>query len=786
MRLRYLVAPFPGVLLPGVVVGIVVWTLQGGASRQYSVGQALRGWGLPALTKEPKPDTGSPAKPNSEVKANKLAEAYGTLPLSFEANRGQADRNVKFLCRGRGGTWFLTSTEAVLSLSDAVAEHGARNREQDPAVHAGRSAGRQAATVVRMRLMGANPAAEVSGVDRLPGDANYLIGSEPQRWHTRVPTFAKVQYKNVYPGINLVYYGNQQQLEYDFVVAPGADPKAIRLAIETGNSELENRNSKLGAGQSEIQNRKSKIRVDASGDLVLQAGRREIRFRKPRIHQEAGGEKQDVSGGYVLQGPRQVGFEVGSYDASRPLTIDPVLSYSTYLGGLHFDQANGIAVDALGNAYVAGFTSSANFPTTAGAFDTTYGTGFDAFVTKFSLTGSLVYSTYLGGTSTDQALAVAVDTLGDAYVTGQTFSSNFPTTAGAFKTTYGGRGDAFVSRLNASGSSLVYSSYLGGSGLDEARGIAVDLASNAYVTGKTFSTNFPISGALQASNKGNEDAFVTQLNASGSLVFSTYLGGSGFDRANGIAVDLLGNVHVTGYTNSSDFPVSSAFQGACRSCPKFNDAFVAEIGPHGSAFVYSTYLGGSADDEGASIAVDPLGNTYVTGFSYSTDFPTTSGAFQRSLLGGSSAFVTKISPNGSSFAYSTYLGSDKTTYGQGIAVLGGIAYVTGVTTADHFPLANPMQSTRAGLPDAFLTELNATGVSLLFSTFFGSYAGGTSYDEANAVAVDALGNAYITGETRSTTFPVFNAFQSTYAGGDADAFITKIAFPTGILGLSPL
>src|SRR5437762_1716767 len=312
MRFRYLVAPFPGILLPGVVLGIVVWTVQGGASRQYSIGRVFRESGLPALTpaltKERKTDTVSPAKPNPEVQA-KLAEAYGTLPLSFEANRGQADRNVKFLSRGHGGTWFLTPTEAVLSLWDAAAE--ARNAEPAPAVGAGRSGGGQAATVVRMRLMGANPAPQVSGVDRLPGDANYLIGSNPQSWHTGVPTYAKVQYKNVYPGINLLYYGNQQQLEYDFVVAPGADPKVIRLSLEGGRA----------------------LKLDAQGDLVLSTTAREVRFRRPRIYQEAGGKKQDVSGRYVLEGPSQVGFEVASYDASRPLTIDPVLSYSTYLGG---------------------------------------------------------------------------------------------------------------------------------------------------------------------------------------------------------------------------------------------------------------------------------------------------------------------------------------------------------------------------------------------------------------------------------------------------------------------
>src|SRR5437660_380021 len=269
MRFRYLVAPFPGILLPGVVLGIVVWTVQGGASRQYSIGRVLRESRLPALTKERKPDTGPPAKPNPEVQA-KLAEAYGTLPLSFEANRGQADRNVKFLSRSHGGTWFLTPTEAVLSLWDAAAERGARNPEQAPAVHAGQSGGRQAATVVRMRLMGANPAPEVSGVDRLPGDANYLIGSQPQSWHTRVPTYAKVRYKNVYPGIDLVYYGSQQQLEYDFVVAPGADPKVIQFAVVGAGLPASDRVRGAGARQA------APLRIDASGDLVLQAGGRDI------------------------------------------------------------------------------------------------------------------------------------------------------------------------------------------------------------------------------------------------------------------------------------------------------------------------------------------------------------------------------------------------------------------------------------------------------------------------------------------------------------------------------
>jgi len=293
-------------------------------------------------------------------------------------------------------------------------------------------------------------------------------------------------------------------------------------------------------------------------------------------------------------------------------------------------------------------------------------------------------------------------------VTGQTLSSSFPTTAGAPQPSYKGSGDAFVARLSADGSSLVYSTYFGGSGIDEGRGIAVDASDNAYVTGKTYSTNLLSVNALQSANKGNGDAFVAELNSSGSLVYSTYLGGSGSDQANSIAVDSSGNAYVTGATNSSDFAVANSPQGTCKSCPNVNDAFVAEIGAGGAGLVYSTYLGGSGDDQGAAIAVDSAGNAYVTGSTLSTDFPATSGAYQTSLLGGSSAFVTQVNANGSSRGYCTYLGSNRFTYGQGIAVLAGIAYVTGVTEASGFPAVNAIQSSRAGLPDAFLTELNAT------------------------------------------------------------------------------
>jgi beta-propeller repeat-containing protein/HYDIN/CFA65/VesB family protein/ASPM-SPD-2-Hydin domain-containing protein len=725
-----------GLIVACCVFGLA-WIIRTHASPAYSNAHAAR----------PTPSTAS----NAPTQVS-LAEAYRKLSLSFEPNRGQADHNVKFLTRGRGYALFLTATEAVLSYSEpslcapGSASHGAQHSLPS---NRGSGASGRATVRVDIKLVGANPSPEISGLERLPGTTNYLIGSDPSHWHVKIPTYAQLRYKNIYPGIDLVYYGNQGQLESDFVVAPGADPNVIRISLEGGGA----------------------LRLDAQGDLVLGATDKEIRLHKPRLYQEVRGKKQEVFGKYFLAGSNQVGFEVGSYNTTQELTIDPTLSYSTYLGGTTFDQANGIAVDAAGNAYVAGFTSSSNFITTPGAFDTSAASGFDAFVTKFSPTGSVVYSTYLGGNGPDQAAAIAVDPAGAAYIAGETYSTNFPIVTGAF-TTNRGQGDAFVAKLSGDGSSLLYSTYLGGSAQDAARGIAVDSSGNAYVAGQTFSTDFPMQSALQPTNSGNEEAFVTELNASGSLVYSTYFGGSGFDQANGIAVDPSGNAYVTGYTNSSDFRLVNPLQGTCKSCPNINDGFVAEIGAGGSALVYSTFLGGSGDDQGMGIAVDTLGSAYVTGFTFSNDFPATAGAYQQSLLGTASAFVTKINPNGSSLGYSTYLGSDICSYGQAIGVISGTVYVAGVTSATGFPLVNPIQSKSGGNPDVFLAQLNTTGSALNFST----YLGGSAYDEANALAVDGSGNAYIAGRTTSTDFPMSNASQRTYGGGNSDAFIAKIFF----------
>src|SRR3989441_166203 len=476
-----------------------------------------------------------------------------------------------------------------------------------------------------MKLLGANPTPGVTGVEELRGRSNYFIGNDPAKWRANVPTYAKVEYRDVYPGVNLVYYGNQRQLEFDFIVAPGADPQRIRLRVEGAD----------------------RLDLDAQGDLVVHTGGAQVRLQQPHVYQMANGVRQEIESRYVLNDHHQVEVWVAAYDTHKPLVIDPTLAYSTYLGGTGFDEGFGIAVDSLGQAYVTGVTASLDFAMTAGVLQPRFAGGsLDAFVTKLNPTGAaLAYSTYLGGTGDENGFGIAVDATGNAYVTGLTNSNlDFPTTAGAFqRSSAGGISDAFVTKLNAAGAALVYSTYLGGTGDENGFGIAVDATGNAYVTGITFSPDFPTTArAFQPSSPGG-DAFVTKLNPSGAaLVYSTYLGGTGSDLGFGIAVDSFGNAYVTGQTFSSDFPTTEgAFQTTFGGGGGF-DAFLTKVNPAGAALVYSTYLGGTSDDFGLGIAVDNFGNAYVTGFTGSLDFPTL-GAFQSTSGDGGDAFVAKFS-----------------------------------------------------------------------------------------------------------------------------------------------
>lgn len=656
------------------------------------------------------------------------AAQLNKLPLAFEKNQGQTGAQVKFLARTQGYTLFLTSVEAVLAMHHASAK----------------------SSVLRMKLLGANPAPNVSGVDEMPGKSNYFIGNDATKWHANVPMFAKVEYKSVYSGVDLVYYGNKRQLEYDFVVAPGADPRRIQLGIRGAR--------KISRGE--------------DGDLVLamdDAGG-EIRWHKPVAYQEKDGARQEIGAHYVVKGKDQVAFEVADYDPRRPLFIDPLV-YSTYLGGSGSDGGSGIAVDSAGNVYVTGETQSTNFPTVNPVQPAYAGGGGDVFVAKLNTAGSaLVYSTYLGGSGFDYGSGIAVDSSGNAYITGGTASTNFPTMNPLQPANAGGQGDSFVAKLNPAGSALVYSTYLGGSGLDQGNGIAVDNLGNAYVTGYTNSINFPTMNPLQPLYAGGTyDAFVAKLNPAGTaFVYSTYLGGSGTDSAVGIAADGSGNAYVTGGTSSTNFPTMNPFQPA--NAGGSSDAFVAKLNPTGSALVYSTYLGGSGDDHGSGIAVDSTGNAYLEGATASTNFPTVN-PLQPANGGGYDILVAKLNPTGSALVYSTYLGGNADDYGYGIALdSSGNAYVTGETQSIHFPTVNALQPLYGGETDAFVAKLDPSGSALVYST----YLGGEDEDYGTGIAVDDSGNAYVMGGTESPDFPTMNPLQPAY-GGNGDAFVAKIA-----------
>ncbi|HEV2383357.1 MAG TPA: SBBP repeat-containing protein [Terriglobia bacterium] len=689
------------------------------------------------------------SKPDPAARHRFLAN-YGKLPLSFEANDGQTDSQVKFLARGSGYTLFLTGTEAVLST-----DHGRR---------------------ARMALVGANPKAPASGVDELPGKSSYFIGNDPKKWRTHVPSYAKVKYEDVYPGVDLVYHGNQGELEYDFVVAPGADSGAVRLRFAGGR----------------------RVQIDRkTGDLLLRTGNDLVRFKKPVVYQGVAGPRAAdstlVEGRYKLTRRNQVTFELGAYDRTKPLVIDPTLGYSTYLGGSGQDEATAIAVDSLGDAYVTGQTLSVNFPSTAGALQPTNKGLANVFITELDPSGSaLVYSTYLGGIGSDAGESIALDAAGDAYVTGQTSSADFPITPGAFQSKCAGTcstadPDAFVTELNAAGSALIYSTYLGGTGFDQGNGITLDPSGDAFVVGWTGSKNFPTTpgSAKTKFGGGRYDAFVVELNPSGSaLSYSTYLGGTGLDVGYAIALDSSGNAYVTGYTESTNFPtVPGAFQTALNA-PEA--AFVTKLIAGGSAFAYSTYLGGSGTGKtpcatcGASIAVDSGGNAYVSGLTWEVNFPTTAGAFQTKFAGGGGhdAFLTKVNPSGSALVYSTYVGGTNDDGAVAIKVdSAGILYVRGNTFSKNFPVTpGAFQPSFGGATDAFFLELNPTGSALDYSTYLGG-AGKEFGGATSSLALDssASPSVYLTGYTNSTNYPTTaGTFQTTFAGVE-DAFIAKFA-----------
>ena len=705
----------------------------------------------------------------------RVRETYGKFNLSFEANRGQSEADVEFLSRGDGYTLLLKATEVrlVLDQPDSPENLGTGSGD-DSNVTSDPPPTQQ--SVLRMRLVGANPSAEVTGLDQLPGESHYLLGNDPTAWHTNVPHFAKVGYRQVYPGVDMVFYGTpDRQLEFDFVVAPGADYKAI--ALDFSGAEA--------------------VEIDERGDLRLRLGPNEISLPRPVVYQEIDGVKREISGEYAALGAHTVGLSVGVYDPLVTLIIDPRIEYSTYLGGRHNDEGFAIALEPgcqrECSAYVTGRTQSRNFPGPRVAANAVFQEGFaggsfaDVFVAKLNADGTdLVYRTYLGGTCSDTGYGIAVDDQGNAYVAGSTLSDDFPQGETGFARNQIGNFDAFVVKLNGDGSRLLYSTYLGGRSPDRGWGIAVDRAGNAYVTGSTHS-EFPTQNASQpVFGGGTSDAFVAKLNAAGDdLVYSTYLGGAGEDEGRSISLDpgCAGecSVYITGRTRPPDEP--GAEEGSfpttegviAPSSRGETDAFVAKLNAVGG-LVYSTYLGGSENDWGASIAVDDAGNAYVTGRTLSgSDDPGTPNVDERfplenplqpEIRGNVDAFVTKLNADGTNLVYSSFFGGGASDYGQGIAVRERRAYVAG-----------------EGSGDFFVVQLNEEGNRIVDGVH---YHGGSNFEYHGAIAVDNDGMAYVTGttveEADAPAFPVVpenDAFQTNFAGHWFDAFVAKIYFGEG-------
>ncbi|MCI0681621.1 MAG: SBBP repeat-containing protein, partial [Gemmataceae bacterium] len=698
------------------------------------------------------------------------------LPLSFESNQGQAGGSVEFLARGPGYDLFLLPNEAVLTLVQPASPAASAASADDTAGAVGPlpldMASLSSTSVIHLQLVGASDAPQIAGLGATETVSNYFLGEDPSQWLTGIVNYSQVEYLGIYPGIDVVFHGNPTELQYDFTVAPGADPGQIQLKF---------------AGADHVD-------LDPQGNVVIHTGTAEVLTRAPFIYQDVDGVRQQVDGGYVLLGDNQVGFEIGSYDVSLPLVIDPTLTYSTYSGGAGTDYGLDIAVDGSGNIYVTGLTNSTDFPT-AGPFQGAVGGGVDAYVTKLNPAGTArLYSTYFGGSGDDRAFGIAVDGSDNAYITGYTTSANLPLArngvAGqAIQAAHGGgTSDGFVAKLNAAGTALVYSTYLGGSGAEnsaglvgllDGAGIAVDAAGNAWVTGMTASTNFPTVNPRQGTFGGGAwDGYVTRVNTVGTaLDYSTYLGGSGDDRGQGIAVDSAGKAYAVGRSNSANFPTTS---GVVQPANKGGfDAYATKFDASltgAATLVHSTLLGSNADDHGGGIAVDGVGNAYVTGLASgaaSVGFPTTPGAFQAAGRLGFDVFVTKLNATASGMIYSTLLGGAGTDYGLDIAVdAAGNAAVTGLTSSSDFPLVDPVQASlgnfAAATQDAYITRLNATG-----TPYYSTYLGGTGDDRGQGLALDAFGNVYVAGLTTSANFPTAAPLQASSAGG-TDAFVIKL------------
>ena len=706
------------------------------------------------------------AKSTMNARTTKL---YGKLPLSFVENQGQLNKQVRFVIRGPRASAFFRNDGVTFDLWNPV-KKDPQNSTKRTNFKKSKKNEMQKHSALKLTFNGADPECQTAGIDMLPGKTNYMTGKDSTRWKTDISTYKGVIYKNIWQGIDIIYRGDRQQLKYDIRINPGADINQVKLQYDGAR----------------------KIRLDKKGKLHINTDITKFIEKVPGIYQEKDGKKIIVQGGYRLIDKNTIGFDVKDADPSLPLIIDPAsdLQYSTLLGGSGSDSGYSIAMDSSGCTYLTGETNSFDFPTTTGAYDTLgNGVYVDAFIAKLNPTGSeLVYSTFLRGTAMDYGNSIAVDSSGCAYVTGVTYSYDFPTTAGAFNSIYNNGYDdgmflycdAFATKLNPSGNGLEYSTYISGDNYDLGYGIAIDTSGCAYITGQTTSFDFITTPGAFNSEMGC-GAFVMKLNPSGSdAEYSTFLGGWRGDAGRSIAVDSSGCAYVTGETRSIDYSNFPTTTGAFDTT--FNggeyDAFVSKLNPSGSSLEYSTLLGGVESDFGTSIALDSSGCSYVAGYTWSSDFPTTLGAFDTTYNGGNyDAFVAKLNPSGSALRYSTFLGGSDWDCVFDIQVdSSGYACVTGKTTSNDFPATsgafdtsyNGFNDANNG-GDAFAARLNSSGARLEYSTFLG----GTGSDEGHGIALDSSGYAYVIGYTWSADFPVTaGVFDDTLS--NSDVFVSKI------------
>ncbi len=675
------------------------------------------------------PETSSLA-PTTDEKIEAARVAYEKAPIRFEANQGQTDSRVKYFSRGKACTLFLTADEAVMNLGSP--DGGASG-------------------TLRMKLVGGNAQAQIEGLGQMPGKVSYFLGNNPKAWKSDVATYAKVKYSQVYQGIDLVYYGSEGEFEYDFNVAPGADFKAIGLTFE-GTTGVE---------------------LAENGDLVLQTTSGEVRQKKPFAYQETDGVKKVVACNYRVNGKR-VGFAVGDYDNQLPLVIDPVVTYATYFGGNGNDAGYDIAVDAANVAVITGRTTSVSFP---GGNVPNKG-GQDVFITKLAPSGGASYSAFFGGSGNETGLSIALGATGDIYIGGITTSTDFPRIS-AYDNSLSGSADGFIVKFNSELNAFLYASYFGGNDFEDNTRIALDPAQNIFITGRTNSPDLQMVNAAQPTPGGQNDAFFAKLNAAGnSVLYSTYLGGGGVENplGSGLAVDAQGNAYLTGATASLDFPQKNAFQSTKGDGNNLlTDAFVTKLNPHlsgNASLIYSTFIGGASSDAATAIVVDAQGNAYITGQTASDNFPLEN-ALQQQRAGGFDAFVLKLNGNGNDVVYATLLGGSGDDLGSGIKInAANEVYISGSVSAT-IPAVNSLKA-YMGSVEGFVAKFNAAASAISFFSYFG----GSNNDASQAVALDAAGNACVVGVTESVNFTKVNALQQNFAGGSSDAFVARIETDT--------